>query len=129
MSTSTQPRRRLGRSPKPEDGPRARFSQLLPYLAEHRPILGVVIVLSILGAGASLAQPLLVSQVITVVQAGDPDWRAYYTVNLLNLPHHYHHGGVWPFIGGLWVRFINQLGFNDVACQELLRTTNLARLD
>jgi ATP-binding cassette subfamily B protein len=72
MSTSTQPRRRIGRSPKPDDGPRARFSQLLPYLAEHRPILGVVIVLSILGAGASLAQPLLVSQVITVVQAGDP---------------------------------------------------------
>ncbi|KJC64094.1 ABC transporter ATP-binding protein [Agreia bicolorata] len=72
MSTSTQPRRRLGRSPKPDDGPRARFSQLLPYLAEHRPILAVVIVLSILGAAASLAQPLLVSQVITVVQAGDP---------------------------------------------------------
>ncbi|KQM60642.1 ABC transporter ATP-binding protein [Agreia sp. Leaf210] len=72
MSTSTQPRRRMGRSPKPDDGPRARFSQLLPYLAEHRPILAVVIVLSILGAAASLAQPLLVSQVITVVQAGDP---------------------------------------------------------
>ena len=55
-----------------DDGPRASLRQLLPYLAEHRGILAVVVVLSILAAGASLAQPLLVSQVITVVQAGDP---------------------------------------------------------
>ena len=48
------------------------MSQLWPYLTEHRRILGVVVVLSILAAAASLAQPVLVSQVITVVQAGDP---------------------------------------------------------
>ncbi|TFD72423.1 ABC transporter ATP-binding protein [Cryobacterium gelidum] len=53
-------------------GPRAKFSQLLPYLGEHKKVLAVVIVLSVLGAAASLAQPLLVSQVITIVQAGDP---------------------------------------------------------
>jgi ABC-type multidrug transport system fused ATPase/permease subunit len=53
-------------------GPRAKFSQLLPYLLEHKRVLGFVIVLSILGALASLAQPLLVSQVITVVQKGNP---------------------------------------------------------
>ncbi len=35
-------------------------------------MLAVVIVLSILAAAASLAQPVLVSQVITAVQAGDP---------------------------------------------------------
>ncbi|CAN5207798.1 ABC transporter ATP-binding protein [soil metagenome] len=57
-------------SPKNDDGPKAKFSQLLPYLAEHKKILGVVIGLSILSAGASLAQPLLVSQLITTVQAG-----------------------------------------------------------
>jgi hypothetical protein len=55
------------------------------------------------------------------VQAGDPDWRAYYTVNLLNLPGHYHNGGVWPFIGGMWVRFIHRLGLREVACRELLK--------
>ena len=64
------PRGRRGR-PAPT-GPRAKFSQLLPYLFEHKKVLGVVIVLSVLGAAASLAQPLLVSQVITIVQAGDP---------------------------------------------------------
>ncbi|WP_108249794.1 ABC transporter ATP-binding protein [Planctomonas deserti] len=53
-----------------DEGPRARFSDLLPYLLEHKRILAVVTVLSLLGAAASLAQPLLVSQVISVVQAG-----------------------------------------------------------
>jgi hypothetical protein len=36
-----------------------------------------------------------------VVTEGDPDWRKYY--GLLNVPHHYHNGGVWPFIGGFYV--------------------------
>ncbi len=53
-----------------DEGPRARFSDLLPYLLEHKKILALVTVLSLLGAAASLAQPLLVSQVISVVQAG-----------------------------------------------------------
>jgi ATP-binding cassette subfamily B protein len=74
MTSTTTTRQPRSRSPfgrgTPDDGPRAKFSQLLPYLAEHRRILAVVIGLSILGAAASLAQPLLVSQVITVVQAG-----------------------------------------------------------
>ena len=70
MSTTTSPRRGMFGRGKPDDGPRATFGQLLPYLFEHKKILGVVIALSILGAGASLAQPLLVSQVITVVQEG-----------------------------------------------------------
>ncbi len=43
----------------------------MPYLLEHRRVLGFVIVLSVLGAAASLAQPLLVSNVISVVEAGD----------------------------------------------------------
>lgn len=55
-----------------ETGPRATFSQLLPYLLEHKAVLSVVVVLSILGAAASLAQPLLVGKLIEVVQAGQP---------------------------------------------------------
>ena len=68
-SPARSPRSRFGA--KDEGGPRATFRQLLPYLAEHRKILSVVIALSIVGAAASLSQPLLVSQVITRVQAGD----------------------------------------------------------
>ena len=74
MSTADRPTR--SRNPfargKEEEEPRASFRQLLPYLTEHRGILGVVIGLSILGAAASLAQPVLVGQLITLVQASDP---------------------------------------------------------
>ena len=70
---TSQPRRRLGRPGKGDDeGPRAKFSQLLPYLFEHKAVLSVVIVLSVLGAAASLAQPLLVSQVIDIVGKQQP---------------------------------------------------------
>ncbi len=60
------------RSGGPDDstGPKATFSQLVPYLLEHKKILAVVVVLSLLGAGASLGQPLLVAQVISTVQSG-----------------------------------------------------------
>lgn len=77
--------------------------------------------------GAGVNQPWPVSNLYPVVQFGDPDWRPYYTVNLLNLPGHYHNGGIWPLIGGMWVRFIERLGFHDVACQELVRLTELCR--
>ncbi len=78
--------------------------------------------------GVGVNQPWPVANLYPVVQAGDPDWRAYYTVNLLNLPHHYHNGGIWPFIGGMWVRFIHRLGFHEVACRELMRLAQLNQL-
>jgi sucrose-6-phosphatase len=78
--------------------------------------------------GVGVNQPWPVTNLYPVVQAGDPDWKAYYTVNLLNLPHHYHNGGIWPFIGGMWVRFIHRLGFHEVACRELVRLAELNRL-
>ena len=78
--------------------------------------------------GVGVNQPWPVTNLYPVVQAGDPDWRAYYTVNLLNLPHHYHNGGVWPLVGGLWVRFIHRLGFHEVACRELVRLAELNHL-
>ncbi|TVR48820.1 MAG: glycogen debranching protein, partial [Planctomycetota bacterium] len=77
--------------------------------------------------GVGVNQPWPVSNLYPVVQSGDPDWRPYYTVNLLNLPGHYHNGGIWPLIGGMWVRFIERLGLHDVACQELVRLTELCR--
>jgi len=57
--------------PAPEP-PKARLRDLLYYLAEHRGVLGVVLVISLLGAGLSLAQPVMVNRVITAVGAGSP---------------------------------------------------------
>lgn len=65
----TAPTRRRGRG-APQDGPRATFRQLLPFLFEHKRTLIVVAVLSVIGAATSLVQPLLVGQVISFVQEG-----------------------------------------------------------
>lgn len=60
-----------GRQLGPKDtGPKAKFSQLTPYLLEHKPALVIAVILSLIGAVVSLAQPLLVGQVITAVQEG-----------------------------------------------------------
>ncbi|SFZ92557.1 sucrose-6F-phosphate phosphohydrolase [Flaviramulus basaltis] len=71
--------------------------------------------------GVGVNDPFPVSNVYPVVTPGDPDWKPYYTVNLLNLPNHYHNGGIWPFVGGFWVKFISKLGLKDVAIQELYK--------
>ncbi|MCJ1706616.1 ABC transporter ATP-binding protein [Microbacterium sp. VKM Ac-2923] len=66
MSVPAPARGRRGR--RVPEGPRASFRQLLPFLLEHKRTLVVVAVLSLLGAGATLVQPLLVGEVITRVQ-------------------------------------------------------------
>ena len=75
--------------------------------------------------GCGVNEPYPVSNLYPTVQHGDPDWRSYYTVNLLNLPDHYHNGGIWPFVGGMWCRFIHRLGQHEVACKELHRLAEL----
>ncbi len=78
------------------------------------------------GVGAN--EPAPVKNLYPTVQAGDPDWRSYYTVNLLNLPNHYHNAGIWPFIGGMWVRYIYKLGMTDLARRELVKLADLCAL-
>jgi len=78
--------------------------------------------------GVGVNEPYPIANLYPAVTVGDNDWRQYYTVNLLNLPHHYHNGGIWPFVGGHWVRFINKLGLRDVALQEMVRLAELNKL-
>jgi ABC-type multidrug transport system fused ATPase/permease subunit len=73
MSMGFGPRRRGVNYRDTDDGsPRATFRQLMPFLLEHKRVLIVVIILSTAGAFTTLAQPLVVSQVITVVEAAEP---------------------------------------------------------
>jgi len=51
---------------------RATFRQLMPFLLEHKRILSIVVALSMAGALTTLAQPLVVSEVITVVEESQP---------------------------------------------------------
>ena len=78
--------------------------------------------------GSGVNEPGLVKNLYPPVQAGDPEWRSYYTVNLLNLPNHYHNGGIWPFIGGMWVRYIHKLGMSGIARRELLKLAELCQM-
>lgn len=83
---SSTPRsgRGFGRRNDTQSGPRATFRQLLPFIFEQRGMLTFVIVLSVLGAAASLGQPVLVGQVITRVQASDPlGWLLWALVSLV----------------------------------------------
>jgi glycogen debranching enzyme len=77
--------------------------------------------------GVGVNQPFPVKNLYPPVVTGDPEWRPYFTVNLLNLAGHYHNGGIWPHIGGMWVRFIHRLGMRELACRELVRLAELNR--
>ena len=71
MSHAAPARRSPFRRAPRDEGPRASFGQLLPFLLEHKRVLAVVAVLSILGAVTTLAQPLVVGEVIARVQANE----------------------------------------------------------
>lgn len=78
--------------------------------------------------GVGVNDPWPVHNLYPPVQAGDPEWREYFTVNLLNLPDHYHNGGIWPFVGGLWVRFLHKLQMPELAKRELVKLAEACRL-
>lgn len=61
------------------------------------------------------------------VEPGDPDWREYYRVRNLNLPHQYHNGGAWPFIGGLYVAALVKAGRHQDAARQLAALTAMNR--
>jgi ATP-binding cassette subfamily B protein len=71
MSSPAPARRSPFARPKKDDGPRASLRQLLPFLFEHKRVLVVVTVLSIVAAVTTLAQPLLVGELIARVQADE----------------------------------------------------------
>lgn len=61
---------RGGRPGKKETGPKAKFSQLWPYMKEQRRLLVIAVILSLLSASVNLAQPLVVGRIISTVQEG-----------------------------------------------------------
>jgi ABC-type multidrug transport system fused ATPase/permease subunit len=56
------------------DSPSVSLRSLLPYLRDHRATLVLVAVLSLLGSGTTLAQPLLTRQVLDGLQAARAIW-------------------------------------------------------
>jgi glycogen debranching enzyme len=62
-----------------------------------------------------------------VLHPGDKDWRDYFRVRNLNQPHHYHNGGAWPFMGGLYVAALVQAGRLDEARGQLAQLAEMNR--
>ncbi|MFC4454198.1 amylo-alpha-1,6-glucosidase [Deinococcus sonorensis] len=76
---------------------------------------------------AGINMPWPVRAVYPPVRPGDKDWREYYRVRNLNLPDHYHNGGIWPFLGGFYVAALVQAGRLNEAGRQLERLAELDR--
>ena len=63
------------------------------------------------------------------IKPGDKDWREYYvTEHELNLPDQYHNGGVWPWVGGMYIAALVRAGRLDRARQMLHRLAQANKL-
>lgn len=64
-------------------------------------------------------QPFPSKALHPAIVPGDKDWREYYRSRNLNLPHQYHNGGIWPFIGGFYVASLVHTGRHEEAARQL----------
>ncbi len=67
------------------------------------------------------AGPFPTKAIYPPIMPGHKDWREYYRSRNLNLPHQYHNGGIWPFIGGFHVAALVRTERRDEA-EELLQS-------
>jgi glycogen debranching enzyme len=79
-------------------------------------------------SSVGVTDPYPVRAIYPPVYPGDPDWRDYYNKDNLNLPFHYHNGGIWPFIGGFYVATLVQAGQTAAARTQLTRLIAANRL-
>ena len=63
--------------------------------------------------------PIPTKAIYPPIFPGNPDWREYYRSRNLNLPHQYHNGGIWPFIGGFHIAALVKMGWQQEAANLL----------
>lgn len=73
-------------------------------------------------------RPYPVQVLYPAIQPGDKEWREYMKMFNLNLPNQYHNGGIWPWVGGLYVASLVKSGLLEKAQAELLRLAESLRL-
>ncbi len=64
-------------------------------------------------------RPYPVQVLYPAIQPGERNWREYYKIYNLNLPHQYHNRGIWPWVGGLYVAALVKVGRTAKAEEEL----------
>ena len=77
--------------------------------------------------GVGVNSPFPVVCLYPPIASGAEDWKDYFLVNFMNIPDHYHNGGIWPFIGGLWVRYLVAAGRVELAHRELASLAEACR--
>jgi hypothetical protein len=76
-----------------------------------------------------LDSPYPVRVLYPPIQPGDVNWREYYrTEHNLNLPDQYHNGGIWPWVGGLYVAALVRAGRMEKAREALYKLAQADRL-
>jgi hypothetical protein len=52
------------------------------------------------------SDPFPMRSLYPVIYPGEPEWQEGMASRNQNVPHQYHNGGIWPFIGGIWVAYL-----------------------
>jgi len=68
-----------------------------------------------------VSSPHPIKAIYPPIYPGEREWRDYFKIGNLNLPHHYHNGGIWPFIGGFYVAALVSSGDMEEAEDALER--------
>ena len=76
---------------------------------------------------AGLHRPYPVRVLYPPIRPGEADWREYYKIYNLNLPDQYHNGGIWPWVGGLYVATLAVAGRRERAREELVMLAEALR--
>jgi glycogen debranching enzyme len=74
-------------------------------------------------------QPYPVRVTYKPIQQNSQLWRPYMQRHRQNLPHQYHNGGIWPFVGGFWVLLLAKLGRKELALKELKRLAETNKIN
>lgn len=71
-------------------------------------------------------EKLLVKVSLKPIERTSRFWRDYMKRHNQNLPHKYHNGGIWPFVGAFWVIALYKAGYQEEAqdALEKLASTN-----
>ena len=69
-----------------------------------------------------MSQPYPGKALYPVVYPGDSEWQEGMAARNQDIPHQYHNGGIWPFIGSFWVLYLAAMGKKHGAAEsELLK--------
>ncbi|MBA3047156.1 glycoside hydrolase [Patescibacteria group bacterium] len=76
-----------------------------------------------------ISSPVPVVVLFPDIKKGDSDWRNYLNHRKLNLPHQYHNGGAWPFVGSFWAMALRKAGKKDLGWQELEKVAEANKIN